>query len=225
MHLLVLLVVVSLVTLSRILGGSSILSTRAKGDSGKVAKDVDVLARGGNGSGAGVDTDGDVADETIFEAGSQLCDIDDGGVSVGAGRGVEGVLGVGGTVQGELVGGVGGKLVDGVDEVLLEEQLTDVLDVSGAVGGVGAGDVGLDGDVDVSGAGAVVAGEDGQELGHAVVVGLGNSAEESRVVGGAVVTLGPAVHDLDGVGVDTNVTGVGAGSIASLIANVRKGFV
>ena len=61
----------------------------------------------------------------------------------------------------------GCELVDGVDEVLGEEQLAQVLDASIAVAAILARHISLNGDVDMGGAGDVVAREDGQELSHA----------------------------------------------------------
>lgn len=62
---------------------------------------------------------------------------------------------------------VGGKLVDRVDKVLVKEQLAQVLCARIAVAGIFARHVGPNGDVDVGGAGDVVAWEDGRELSHA----------------------------------------------------------
>lgn len=57
--------------------------------------------------------------------------------------------------------GVWRDLVDGVDEVFVEEKLADMLDGGISVGVIVARDVGLYGDVDVSGTSNVVAGEYG----------------------------------------------------------------
>lgn len=199
---------------SSLVDGSSLGSLAGShANGGEVALGVDAAAGGGQGIGGGVDTDGDVADEAVLDAVTELGDADDGTVAVGAGTRVERVLGVGGTVQSIQVGGVGLVGVNLVEQVLLEEELADVLDGAGRVRDA-VSDVGLGGDVDVRGTGDVVAGELGQELNDAVVVGDLDAAQEGLVVGGAVGPRGPAVQELCGVGVDAGEGRVGAGGVA-----------
>lgn len=70
--------------------------------------------------------------------------------------------------------------------------------------------------MNVGSAGGVVAREDSQELADSGFVGLGNSAQEGFVVGCTVRSRGPAIVDLNGIGVDSGVAGVCSGSIARL---------
>ena len=70
------------------------------------------------------------------------------------------------------------QLVDRVDEILREEELTDVLGRGIGVARVISLHLGLHSDVDVGSAGRVVAREDGQELANTGLVGLGDSAQE-----------------------------------------------
>lgn len=105
------------------------------------------------------------------------------------------------------VGVVGLELLDGGDEVLVEEDLTDPVGVGGveAADGVVLEDLCLVGgvgeDVDVGGAAGVVAGEDSLELGDTLLVGLLETTEEGGVEVGVVV--GVAVAAGGNTGVDT----------------------
>lgn len=182
-------------------------------DGGQETLGVDVLAHRGNRRSRGVDADRDVPDEAVLEAVAELGHVDDGAVPVAVGRAVQGVLGVGGAVQRQLVVGVGAEVVDVLQEVLVEEELADVLDRGLGVARA-VGDVGLGGDVDVRSPRHVVAGEGGQELDHAVVVGDLDAAQEGLVVGRAVVALGPAVQELDGIWVHSREGRVVTGCVA-----------
>lgn len=186
---------------------------RRDADGGKVTLGVDVLTHGRNGLSRGVNSDSDVANETVLQAVAELGDVNDSGVSIAVGRAEQRVLGVGRAVQGQLVCGVGAEVVHVLQEVLVEEELADVLDRGLRVGRA-VRDVGLSGDVDMGSPCYVVAGESGQELDHAVVVGDLDTAQEGLVVGCAVIALGPAVQELDGIRVDTGEGGVAAGCVA-----------
>lgn len=108
---------------------------------------------------------------------------------------------------------VGAELVDLVEEILLEEELANMLNL--ALGEAGAvGDVGLDRDVDVRGSGDVVAGEEGQELDHSLVVGDLDSTQECIIVCGAVVASRHAIVERGRVGVDAGEARIGTGSVA-----------
>lgn len=193
-------------------GGLGILLGRDT-DGGKVALGVDVLANRRNRLSRCVNSDRDVSNETVLQAVAELGDVDDGRVAIAVGRAVQRVLGVGRAVERQLVRRVRAEVVHVLQEVLLEEELADVLD--GRLGVARAvRDVGLGGDVDVRSPRHVVAGEGGQELDHAVVVGDLNAAQEGLVVGRAVVALCPAVKKLDGVGVDSREGGVAACRVA-----------
>lgn len=115
------------------------------------------------------------------------------------------VLGVGGEFLG--VGAVGRGLLDGADEVLVEEELADV----GGLGAVEAGDGvvlqdgglvgGVAEDVDVGGAAGVVTREEGLELDDTLFVAGLDSAQESGVeVRGVILVAVSAGRD---TGVDT----------------------
>lgn len=109
------------------------------------------------------------------------------------------------------VGGVRRNGFDLSDQVLVEEKLADVADVSTSIGTVlvlSAVEVGED--VDVSGTRSVVAGEEGQELSHTLLVSRLKTAQESVVEVGCVAAVtvtgcddsrvntgGVAVPDLD----------------------------
>lgn len=115
------------------------------------------------------------------------------------------VVGVGGELLG--VGVVGLELLDGGDEVLVEEDLTDPVGVRGveAADGVVLEDLGLVGgvgeDVDVGSTTGVVTGEDGLELRNTILVGLLETTEEGRVEVGLVVRV--SVSAGTNTGVDT----------------------
>lgn len=80
------------------------------------------------------------------------------------------------------IGIVDGLFLDGVDEVLVEEELAYVGDVASVVGSVlEDGAVKVHGDVDVRGTTRVVAGEVGDELGDAGGVSDAVAAEEGVV--------------------------------------------
>lgn len=154
-----------------------------------------------------------VSNQSVGESVTNLADADDGAVTIGRGTRVQAVFGVGGSVEGLEVVRVGAELVDLVEEILLEEELANVLNL--ALGEAGTvGDVGLDRDVDVRGSGDVVAGEECQELNHALVVGDLDSAQEGIVVCRAIVASRHAVVERGRVGVDAGEARVGAGSVA-----------
>lgn len=82
---------------------------------------------------------------------------------------------------------VGFELVDLVEKILLKEELANVLDC--ALGETcTVGNVRLDSDVDVRGAGDVIAREKGQELDHSLRVRDLNSAQERIVIRGTIIT-------------------------------------
>lgn len=115
----------------------------------------------------------------------------------------EGVVEVGGSVLGEtillvgqvllLVGIVGILLLDLVVQSLVEVQLAEVVGAAAGVRVVGQQGVALGGqDVDVVGAAAVVAREDGVELDDALGVRLGYAAQKGGVQAGLAGGLGDA---------------------------------
>jgi hypothetical protein len=115
--------------------------------------------------------------------------------------GQDGVLGVGGQVL--SVGRVRRGQLNGRDQVLVEKALTDVAGRNVVAQGSVAvdGGVGVNQQVDVSGAGGVVAREDGLELDNTVGVSLLDTAEESLVDVGLIG--GVAVAGSDDTGVNT----------------------
>lgn len=125
--------------------------------------------------------------------------------------GHERVVQVGGSILGKtillvgqvllLVGVVRVLLLDLVVEGLVEVQLAEVVGAAAGVRVVGQQGVALGGqDVDVVGAAAVVAREDGVELDDALGVGLGYAAQEGGVEAGLAGALGDARVDSGGVG-------------------------
>lgn len=115
----------------------------------------------------------------------------------------EGIVEVRGSILGEtillvgqvllLVGVVGVLLLNLVVQGLVEVQLAEVVGAAAGVRVVGQQGVALGGqDVDVVGAAAVVAREDGVELDDALGVGLGYAAQEGGVQAGLAGALGDA---------------------------------
>lgn len=163
-----------------------------------------------------VDTNSDKGQEALLEGGAEE-DVVDEGVVVGGGL-AGGDAVAGGEDEALGVGAVGRGLLDGRDELLVEEDLANVVRLAHDVGRVGQDlRVLADQQVDVVGAALVVAGEDGVELDDAVGVGLLNTAQEGGVeaalaAGGdtRVHSDGVAVPDVDEslrdrrVGVDVN---------------------
>lgn len=89
------------------------------------------------------------------------------------------------------------------NQVLVEEELTDVGDVTTSQGVVGQNmGIGVSDNVNVGSAAGVVTGENGLELGHAIGVGLLDSTEEGLVEVGGIITV--AVHRALDTRVDTS---------------------
>lgn len=146
----------------------------------------------------GVDTKSHPTKQTIGDAVAQQGVLEHGIDAVGLGLALQDIVVlVGG--DGLPIGVVRLEGLDGVDEVLVKEGLTDVARPDGVADGVVGEDgrVGrVDEDVDVIGAREVVAGEDGLELRDAVLVRLLDTAEPGRVdiVGVGLVAVA-AGHD------------------------------
>lgn len=98
------------------------------------------------------------------------------------------VIGIGG--DGDFIRVVRVGSLDLVNKILVEEELTDVSDVTagdGVVLQLGSTDVGND--VDVGGSAAVVTGEHGLELSDTLGIGLLDTTEEGLVEVGVVIAV------------------------------------
>lgn len=186
-------------------GLGSLLRRNANG--GEEAHWVDIGTCSRQTGGRRVDADGDVANQAVRDIIAQQIHVDDRAVAIRARRAVQRVLRVGRPVQGLEMGAVGADGVHLAQQALLEKELANVLDGALAVPDAGA-DVGLGGDVDVRGARNVVAGELGQELDHAFVVGDLDSAQKGLVVGRSVIPRSPAIVERSRVRIDTGKGGV-----------------
>lgn len=154
----------------------------------------------------GVDTERDPGKETISQLVTEVGELVERVHTLGSGLlGQDAVVGVGGDLLGVI--GVRVDFVSSVDQVLVEEGLTDMagadIVAEGAV--LVDSDVGVDQDVNVGSTAGVVTGEDGVKLGHTIVVGLLDTTEEGLVnigsIAGVTVAFG---HN----------TGVDAGGVA-----------
>lgn len=131
----------------------------------------------------GVDTESHPTKQTVSDGVAEQGVLEHGIDAVGLGLALENVvILVGG--DGLPVGVIWLERLDGVNEVLVKEGLTDVAGPDGVANGVVGEDgrVGrVDEDVDVVGTREVVTGEDGLELRDAVLVRLLDAAEPGRV--------------------------------------------
>ncbi len=158
---------------------------------------------GGNALGLGcVDTESQPGEDAVRNAVADERVLVEGVDSVSEGLLLQdGVLGVGGELL--LVGAVGGHSLNGGDQGLVEEALTYVAGGDRvAQGSVGKdGGVGVDHQVDVGGAGGVMAGEDGLELHNTVAVAQLDTAEPGVVDVGLIRRV--TVTGSNNTGVDT----------------------
>lgn len=112
-------------------------------------------------------------------------------------------------IRGQIlrIGGVGGSSFDFGDEILVEEELSNMGDVATPIGTVGVGGaIEVGEDVDVVCAGGVVAWEESSELGNAERIRWLEAAKEGCVDVGGV--RGITVAGGDNTGVDTSAIAV-----------------
>ena len=192
------------------------LSTGTQRNGGDSSLNIDLLAGGSNCSGTPVDTNSNIPNQPIKKGLTKQLGRNNSIIAISIGSGVKRILGVKSAVQSSQMRMVRTQLIDGINKLLREEQLTDMLGCCGRVARVIFVNLGLHSDVNVGSAGGVVAWEDSEELADSGLVRLGDSAQEGGVVSCAIGSCGPAIVCLDGVGVDADVAGVTSSSVAGL---------